>query len=141
MAKQSIKQKETQVSTEEGVGKQIEQTLTIDDLSLPSPQELEAYKNINPNIVNFLLETAVKEQEHRHNMDAKKLEVIESSDKRVNRINILGMTFAFCSLVVMMSVAAFMLYLNHPWFASFFSGVSLITVLSIFINGNKDKNK
>ena len=44
MAKQSIKQRETQVPTDSGVGKQFEQTFTIEDVSLPSPQELEAYK-------------------------------------------------------------------------------------------------
>ena len=46
MAKQSLKQKETEVSLENGVGKQIERTLTVDDLALPSPTELEAYAKV-----------------------------------------------------------------------------------------------
>lgn len=142
MAKQSLKQKETEVSTNEGVGKQIEKTLTVDDFSLPSPQELEAYKQINPDIVKFLLETASKEQSHRHDMDKERLELVKNIDKRSNTINILGMTFAFCSLLVMMGVAAYMLYLNHPWFASFFGGASLVAVISIFVNnGNNPNNK
>ena len=37
MAKQSISRKETQVSTGDSVGKQLEQTVSVDDNSLPSP--------------------------------------------------------------------------------------------------------
>ena len=36
MGKQEIKQKETQVSTNGGIGKQLEQTFTVDDNCLPS---------------------------------------------------------------------------------------------------------
>lgn len=133
MAKQSIKQRETQVPTDKGVGKQIEQTFTVEDVSLPSPQELEAYKQINPQIIDFLLPTSTKEQEHRHQLDEEKLKVLENVNKRDHRLNLLGMIFGFLSLLVMMGVACYMLYLNHPWFASFFGGVSLITVISIFV--------
>lgn len=67
-------------------------------------------------------------------MDVEKINMLNQSDRRVARINVLGMTFAFCSLPVMMGVAALMLYLDHPWFASFFGGVSLVAVISIFVN-------
>ena len=137
MAKQSLKQKETEVSLENGVGKQIERTLTVDSLALPSPTELEAYAKVNPEIVKFLLETSQKEQKHRHQMDEERLRLLGNADKRITKINILGMSFAFCSLLVMMAVAAFMLYLDHPWFASFFGGASLITVVSIFVNNGR----
>ena len=80
MAKQSIKQRETQVPTDSGVGKQFEQTFTIEDVSLPSPQELEAYKKINPNIVDFLLSASKKEQEHRHDMDVEKYHILENTN-------------------------------------------------------------
>jgi len=100
---------------------------------------LEAYAKVNPEIVKFLLETSQKEQKHRHQMDEERLRLIANADKRSTRINILGMVFAFSSLLVMMAVAAFMLYLDHPWFASFFGGASLITVISIFVNnGNRE---
>lgn len=44
MAKQQIQQKETVVAGKEGVGQQFERTYTVDDNSLPTPQELAAYK-------------------------------------------------------------------------------------------------
>ena len=63
MSKHSISTRETQVDIGNTVGKQVEQTVSVDDLSLPTAQELEAYQKINPNIVEFLLETSRKEQE------------------------------------------------------------------------------
>lgn len=59
MAKQELKQRETQVATSDGLGKQLEQTYIVDD-SLPSPQELAAYKSIDPRIVDYLISASVK---------------------------------------------------------------------------------
>lgn len=53
MAKQSISRKETQVSMGDSVGKQLEQTVSVDDNSLPSPQELQLYQQIDPKLFLF----------------------------------------------------------------------------------------
>lgn len=137
MAKQQLKQKETEVSMQGGVGKQLERTLTVDDNSLPSPQELAAYKEIDPNIVKFLIESAAKEQDHRHKTDIIKLSVIKKSDARTGRMNWWGMFFAFLSIVVLVVLSAFALYLDRPWFASMLGVGSIISVATIFINRGK----
>ncbi len=61
MSKQQILQRRTEVPTQDGVGKQLENSLTVDDSYLPSPQELAAYKEINPDIVKFLIDSAASE--------------------------------------------------------------------------------
>lgn len=137
MAKQQLKQKETEVSMQGGVGKQLERTLTVDDNSLPSPQELAAYKEIDPNIVKFLMESASKEQDHRHKTDIIKLSVIKKSDARTGRMNWWGMFFAFLSIVVLVGLSAFALYLDRPWFAGILGVGSIISVATIFINRGK----
>lgn len=53
MAKQVVNQRETQVATQDGVGKQVVQTFTVDDTCLPSPDELAAYQKVDPNIIPF----------------------------------------------------------------------------------------
>ncbi|MDE6002467.1 MAG: DUF2335 domain-containing protein, partial [Prevotella sp.] len=100
MAKQQINQKETQVATSQGQAKQIEQTLTVDDNTLPSPQDLAAYKDIDPKIVEHLLELTKKEQEHRHNIDNQKMKIIRRTESRTERMNFWGMTFAFLCMVL-----------------------------------------
>ncbi len=41
MAKQSIKRSETHVSSGDSVGNQLEQTVTVEDSSMPSAEELK----------------------------------------------------------------------------------------------------
>lgn len=138
MAKQQINQKETQVSTSQGAAKRIEQTLTVDDYALPSPQDLAAYKNIDPKIVEHLLELANKEQGHRHDMDNQKMKMIRRAESRAERMNFWGMTFAFLCMVLFIALTAYALHLDNPWFAGFFGLTSLISIISIFINAGKN---
>ena len=139
MAKQSISRKETQVSTGDSVGKQLEQTVSVDDNSLP--QELSQYQKISPNIVEFLIETARKEQEHRHYMEKEKLELIKESEQKDAKMNIRGMRFAFLSLVIFMGITAFALYLDKPWFSGIFGGITILSIMSIFVEVGKKPKK
>ena len=141
MAKQSISRKETQVSTGDSVGKQLEQTVSVDDNSLPSPQELSQYQKISPNIVEFLIETARKEQEHRHYMEKEKLELIKESEQKDAKMNIRGMRFAFLSLVIFMGITAFALYLDKPWFSGIFGAITILSIMSIFVEVGKKPKK
>lgn len=123
MGKQELKQRETQVATGDGVGKQLEQTYTVDDNCLPSPQELAAYKNIDPR------------------MDSNKLNMIRKADRRDGRMNWWGMFFAFLAIVVMIALAGYALYLDKPWFAGIMGASTLVSVASIFIKSNDNKSK
>lgn len=139
MGKQELKQRETQVATGDGVGKQLEQTYTVDDNCLPSPQELAAYKDIDPQIVDYLITASVKEQEHRHKMDVDKLNMIGEADRRDGHMNWWGMFFAFLALVVMIVLAGYALYLDKPWFAGIMGASTLVSVISIFVK-KEDKS-
>lgn len=137
MGKQEIRQRETQVTTDAGQGKQLEQTLTYDDSALPSPAELEAYKRIDPRIVDLLIESTRKEQQHRHNTDLLKLKILRRSESRTERINVWGMAFAFLSVALFVALTAFALYYDHPWFAGLAVFTALVTIVSIFVEGGK----
>lgn len=137
MGKQEIKQRETQVSTNDGIGKQVEQTYTVDDNCLPTPQELASYKEIDPRIVDYLIGASKKEQDHRHLMDRKKLEVVRKSESRESRMNWWGMFFAFLAIVVLSCLTGYALYVDRPWFAGFMGVGTFLTIVSIFVTGGK----
>ena len=141
MAKQSIKRSETHVSTSNGVGNQLEQTVTVEDSSMPSPEELTKYIAIDPKILDYFIAASEKEQEHRHCSDMKKLKIISNAERRTGRINFFGMFFAFLSIVVFMAVAGFALYLDHQWFAGFFGMTGLVAIVSIFVTKDDKKKK
>ena len=135
MGKQQLSQKETQVS----IGKQLEQTLIVDDNSLPTPEELAAYKAVEPKIVDFLIETSKKEQEHRHKIDNDKIVIIKKSERRITTINLTGMFFAFLSIIVLVGLSAYALYLDKPWFAGIVGVGTIASVASVFVHRDKGK--
>ena len=136
MAKQQISQRETQVAN---LGKQLEQTLIVDDNSLPTPEELAAYKAVDPKIVDFLIETSRKEQEHRHKIDNDKIVIIKKNERRTTSINITGMFFAFLSIIVLVCLSAYALYLDKPWFAGIVGIGTIASVASVFVHRDKGK--
>lgn len=138
MAKQQISQRETQVPN---LGKQLEQTFIVDDNSLPAPEELSAYKAIDPKIVEFLIETSKKEQEHRHKIDNDKIVIIKKNESRTTTINVVGMIFAFFCIIAFVGLTGYALYLDRPWFASFMGAGALVSVASVFIQRTKSNRK
>lgn len=140
MGKSQIQRKESQSADGRGgIGRQMEQTVMIDDNLLPSPQELAAYKEVNPDIVEFLMEASKKEQEYRHGINRRKIEVLDRNEKHETRINITGMVLAFLVIVLLIALSAYALYLDRPWFAGF-SGIGAIAaVLTIFVNNGTRK--
>ena len=141
MAKQSISRRETQASMGDSIGKQLEQTVSVDDNSLPSPQELLEYQKIDPNIIPLLIQNSIKEQNHRHNMDTEKMKILNHSERKNWRMNWWGMFFAFLSLILFIGLAALALYLDKQWFAGIFGVASILSIVSIFVEAGKDSSK
>lgn len=134
MAKQSISRKETQVTSGESIGKQLEQTVSVDDNMLPSPTELEAYKKIDPSIVKYLIDSSMKEQQFRHESEMKKLQIVEYTEHRIGKTNFWGLFFAFLALALCIGISAFALYLDHPWFSGIFGFTAVVSIISLFVN-------
>ena len=61
MGKKSISTQSTAVREGDTIGASVLQTVQVDDLSLPTPEELERYKQIDPRIVDYLLDQGMKE--------------------------------------------------------------------------------
>lgn len=138
MGKQSLSIKGTSVSDGKAIGNQIEQTLSVDDNVLPSPQELAAYKEIDPKIVDFLINASEREQIHRHKSDEKKLKILNYNEHKILYINWWGMFFAFLCIAFSFALTGYALYTNRIWFAGIFGFTSIASIASIFIKNKKD---
>ena len=141
MGKQSISRTETEMVQGETIGKQLNQIVTVDDNALPSPQDLEAYKRIDPNIITCIIDATIKEQEHRHYMETSKMELLKSNERKASRLNLWGMLFAFLSLLSIIAFSWKALSLNRPWFAGVFGGISTIAIISVFLDAGKEVKK
>lgn len=142
MSKKEIRKRETNVAKLNGdIGKELEQTLTVDDSFLPSPTELMQYKEIDPQIIDLLCKMSEREQKSRHELDKVRIKAICKAESRQYRINVWGMLFAFLALLVMMGVTAWALYLDKPWIATLFGVISVTTIISLFVAPKQDKLK
>lgn len=141
MNKHSYSKRETQLDKETHIGKQLEQTVTVEDETLPSPEEIKAYKEIDPRIIDYLLDSSKSEQEHRHKTDLKKLSIISHAERNSGRMNWWGMFFASFAIISFIVLAGFSLYLDHPWFATCFFFGSLVSIVSIFTGKGKNNTK
>lgn len=85
---------------------QLEQTIASDDSLLPSAKELTAYKEVDENIVPWLLEQTAKEQLHRHESDLQKMRLLRKS-LNTDRLVI---TFFFLIVLIFVGLSAFFVY-------------------------------
>lgn len=137
MAKHSISTQTAAVKEGDKMGVSVEQTVQMEEMSLPSPQELAQYKAIDARIVDFLINQAKAEQQHRHDMDKEKMKILRKSEGRAYGINWWGMCFALMALVVMMVLTAYALYLDAKWLAGMFGLTSVASIVSVFVKGGK----
>lgn len=140
MSKKELKQRETNVASVNGsIGKEMEQTITVDDSFLPSPDELTKYKEVDPKIVDLLCLMTEREQTARHRYEEQRLKIIKKSESRQHHINVWGMFFAFFALVVLMGVTAWALYLDRPWIATLFGVLSATSIIGLFLSPKQKK--
>lgn len=134
MAKQEIRQKQTHIAGRNGSqGHQVENTVTLDDNCLPPASELLQYKEIDPNIISFIIETTKKEQDFRHDFERRKLSVFNRGGRRDYMINWWGLCFAFILMVVGLGLSALLIYKDKIVVGSIFAGAALALIASIFI--------
>ena len=143
MAKQEYVKRHMAVAGQNGIGQQTINSLTIDDNLLPSPSELQQYKEIDPRLVEHLMNISVNEQSHRHNQDDKKLSIVEEDTKRKHNRYVLSILLGFIIIISGMAFSAWLIYSGIIIQGSIFAGGTLIMAVSLFILKTKEdiKNK
>ncbi len=133
MAKSKLTQRKTNIQSPDGVGTELEQTLNIDDCSLPSPEELRCYQEVDPNIVKFLMDTSSKEQAHRHELDHKQVSLIDKNNRYRYNINRIGLYSALVIMIFSLFFSGFLIYFEKPIEGTIFGSIALISIAAIFI--------
>ncbi len=129
MAKQQKKQQV--VKNQQGQGLLIEEVL--DDNLLPDATEIEKLHRIDNNILEWLKQTAEKEQEFRHQAFAKKLEIAEDTERGLRQISKLGIIFSFIIVVLGMFFSGFLIYIGQTIIGTIFAGGIILSIVSAFL--------
>jgi uncharacterized membrane protein len=114
----------------------IEHQTIIDDNLLPSADELQKLKEIDPSIVSWILEHADKEQKERIAFNTGKLKLVMAE----HRIVISALWLAFGVLVIGMIMSSIFVFNNMEIAGTVFGGVFMIACVQAFLRfGRKRK--
>ena len=97
---------------------------------LPPPHLLQAYKDIDEDFPNRIIESAEKEQQHRHDMD-------KSSSNFEKR----GQLYVAAITIIAIVAGAVVTTLGNNPYASLIFAVPLIGLATLLITGRKDAKK
>ena len=128
MAKEAHQQR---LSTQKG-SLVIEQHSIYDNSLLPPAEELAKLKEINPDIVTWVMERTTFEQEER-------LKIAKYEFRGGRRYNIIALIFAFIVIIAGLSFSTFLIYNSMNIIGTIFAGGTLIMAANAFIQASKNK--
>ena len=115
----------------------IEQRSMFDDSLLPPAEELARLKEINPDIVTWIMEKASLEQNNRHLRTKEGIEMTRLEYRGSRRYNIAALTFAFVVIISGLSFSTFLIYNSMDIVGTIFAGGTLIMAANAFIKASK----
>lgn len=122
------KQVKQQRISKAGNGMSIEQIVAQDDSLLPAPVELAAFKDVDANIIPWMLEQTKKEQEHRHKTDNDKIKLMNRAVTN-DRIFIV---FYLLLILLFVCLSALFVYLEKNISGSIFGVCGIIGAVVLY---------
>ena len=107
---------------------------------LPDASELLKLKEVDPNLVPWLISRIEKEQDSRLSFNERQVSLLEKETSRSFCVTMLQLCLAFGAMLLGMGLSAFMLYLKLEIVGTIFAGVSLIATINAFLNFKKGKD-
>ena len=134
MAKQQTRHQV--VKNQQGQGVLVEEVL--DDNLLPDATEIEKLYKLDNNILEWLKQTAEREQAFRHEVFAKKLEIADKTEKGRRQISKLGITYSFIIVLAAIGFSGFLIYIGQTVIGSIFVGTIIISIITAFLRKVKE---
>lgn len=121
----------------------VEQKTVIEDSFLPSAEELYKLKEVKPELVDWIMERAAKEQDARHDFNRARVRLAKKEMNGTIWINILCILFAFLIIIAGILATLWMLYKGMAVAGTIFAGGTVIGAAALFmrIPKNTKNNK
>jgi uncharacterized membrane protein len=123
-----------QVSTNSEGHASFEQHEIYDDYILPSAEELAKLKEVEPAIVQWILNKAETEQSCNHNVVRTQLSLLEAGLASGHRIDTLTILTASLQILTGMIGSFYLLLNEHTVAGSIFGGVTTVIITRAFLN-------
>lgn len=121
----------------------LEQNLAIDDSLLPNASELEKLKEVDPQIISWILERTEIEQNARIEFNQERVKLAKFDLKKTHVFNITALIFGFIIFIAVLALSAFFIINNLFVEGTLFGGTAIIGGALFFIKAaiaSKQKN-
>jgi uncharacterized membrane protein len=114
----------------------IEQQTIVDDNLLPSAEELAKLKEVDPNIIAWILQRTEKEQEARLNFNSERVRLAH----REMGITTHSLWLAFILALSILLLSGFFIYSGKEVAGTIFGGIGILAIIQSFLRfGRKEK--
>lgn len=149
MAKKTTSTRAATKHNKDVVENALEHTVHQDDNIIPPPDQLKAYQEIDNRFAQFFMETTKSEQEHRHSMNKKSINLIETIEKTAKGIEYTRLFLAFFIILVFALLSYLLMEKGEYIIGGLFSASTLGLIVNAFLripfkkeseeNNNKEK--
>ena len=129
MAKQQRKQQI--VKSHQGQGHLVEEV--FDDNLLSDASEIERLYKMDNTILEWLKQSAEKEQQFRHDAFREKLDIAQKQERGVRQISKMGLTFSFLIVLAGMAFSGYLIHSEHVVLGSIFAGGIILSIVASFL--------
>jgi len=110
-------------------GVAIEQKTIVDDNLLPSAEELEKLKQVDPSIIEWIMRRTEKEQDARIKFNSENMQIFH---KNIG-ITRTALWLAFILAIAVLSLGGLFIYLGKEVAGTIFGGVGVFIVIQSFL--------
>jgi uncharacterized membrane protein len=114
----------------------LEQNNAFDDSLLPSAEELGKLKEIDPNIVKWIMDRTEMQQNARIEFNKNRIRLSEYDLKKTHRFNFTALTYGFIIFLAILTMSAYFIYNGLPITGTIFAGTAIIVGAIYFIKAS-----
>jgi uncharacterized membrane protein len=111
----------------------VEQNVSIDDNLLPNAAELEKLKEIDPNIISWIMARSEQEQSARHQWNKAQSEIMKFDVKGFHRFNFMVLSLGFLLFICVIGAAIFCILSGLNVEGTVLGGTAIITGIVFFM--------
>jgi len=111
----------------------LEQQVAIDDSLLPSANELEKLKKIDPTIIQWIMKRTEIEQDARIEFNKNQNDFVKYNLRKAHDFNLIAIIFSFLLFVFILGLSALFIIKELPVTGTIFGGTAIITAIAFFI--------
>ena len=119
----------------------LEQKTIVDDSMLPSAEELEKLKEIKPELVDWVMSRAEKEQDARIDFNKNRVKLANKELNGTIWVNLISLIFAFVIVLGGMAATLWALRENMTVAGTIFAGTTLVGAAALFTRIPKKHSK